>query len=168
MTIPAHDLLMEVSKLTELQQVRVSLKESLKGAALAGVSTLVGGLLLGPIGLAIGIKLYTYSTNGQTSCNNIRKSFLWISFFSGGTIGGCSAALMANNFKSVPYIITHDLTPQQQNDLVAAIFRCLNSIPIRDAADFLQTIARDPTITTSIAMAVVSFINSQPGMEIVD
>jgi nicotinamide mononucleotide (NMN) deamidase PncC len=55
MPINTGELLKVVSKLTEDKQVRVTVTESLKGGGIALTTTTVGGLLLGPIGLAIGV-----------------------------------------------------------------------------------------------------------------
>jgi hypothetical protein len=55
MPINTTELLSVVSKITEGKQVRVTIKESLKGSGVAATTTLVGGLLLGPIGLAVGV-----------------------------------------------------------------------------------------------------------------
>lgn len=163
MAVPAHQLLNEVSKLTELQGVRVAMKESLKGAAIAGVSTLLGGMLFGPIGLAIG----TRSHLSWWKWWKLNDTSFWNS--TGGTVGGCSAAVMANEkFKSIPYVIQHDLTSRQKEHLVAAILEAVRAVNARDAIDFATNIARDPTVATTVAMAVISFLNSQPGMHIVD
>ncbi|XP_012263829.1 protein C19orf12 homolog isoform X2 [Athalia rosae] len=135
-----RNLLLAVSKLTELETVRVSIKESFKGAAIAGVTTLVGGLFLGPIGLAIG-----------------------------GAAGGCTAAYMAKDkFRSVPDIIIHDLTPQQQKELEKIVLETIRSFPIQDVAYHAVNLANDPALATTVAMAVISYLNSLPGMHIID
>lgn len=41
--------------LSEEEGLRICIKESLKGGLIAGVSTICGGLLLGPVGLALGL-----------------------------------------------------------------------------------------------------------------
>lgn len=43
-----------LATLSDEQDMQVCVKESLKGGLYAGVSTVCGGLLLGPIGLALG------------------------------------------------------------------------------------------------------------------
>ncbi|XP_046742027.1 protein C19orf12 homolog isoform X2 [Diprion similis] len=140
MEMAARELLWEVSRLTELRSVHVSLKESFKGAAITGMSTLAGGLFFGPIGLAIG-----------------------------GTIGGCSAAYMARSkFKSITDVILYELTPQQQRDLADAVRKCLSSVQIQDAAQFAINVVQNPSVATTVAMTVITFLNSQQGMEVVD
>jgi hypothetical protein len=55
MAINTRHILDIVSELGEDNQVRVTVKESLKGAGIAATTTAVGGVLLGPVGLAVGM-----------------------------------------------------------------------------------------------------------------
>ena len=55
MPINTTELLNVVSKLTKDKQVRVTVTESLKGGLTTGAAATVGGILLGPIGLAVGV-----------------------------------------------------------------------------------------------------------------
>jgi len=55
MGISVTELLKVVSKLAEDKQVRVTVTESLKGGGIALATTATGGLLLGPVGLAVGV-----------------------------------------------------------------------------------------------------------------
>lgn len=54
MPINTEQALSLVTQLCEEEKLRVTFKESLKGGAIAGITTIIGGLLGGPIGLAIG------------------------------------------------------------------------------------------------------------------
>jgi nicotinamide mononucleotide (NMN) deamidase PncC len=55
MPINSRELLSVVSQLTEDRHVRVTIKESLKGGCIAATTTVVGGVVLGPVGLAVGV-----------------------------------------------------------------------------------------------------------------
>jgi hypothetical protein len=55
MPINSRELLSVVSQLTEDRHVRVTITESLKGGCIAATTTTVGGILLGPVGLAVGV-----------------------------------------------------------------------------------------------------------------
>jgi len=55
MSINTRQILNIVSELAEDNQVRVTVTESLKGAGVAATTTAVGGILLGPVGLAVGV-----------------------------------------------------------------------------------------------------------------
>lgn len=54
MPVNNNELISVAQQLSENQNLRVTVKESMKGACMAGGGALVGGLLGGPIGLAIG------------------------------------------------------------------------------------------------------------------
>jgi hypothetical protein len=55
MPINSRELLNVVTQLTEDRRVRVTMKESLKSGCIAATTTVLGGLMLGPAGLAIGL-----------------------------------------------------------------------------------------------------------------
>lgn len=54
MPINTPELLSLISQLCDEKNLQVTVKESLKGGVITGSSTVVGGLLAGPIGLAVG------------------------------------------------------------------------------------------------------------------
>lgn len=54
MPINSQEVLSLVTQLCEEENLRITVKESLMGGALAGTTTVIGGILGGPIGLAIG------------------------------------------------------------------------------------------------------------------
>jgi hypothetical protein len=55
MPLNSRELLNVVTQLTEDRHVRVCITESLKGGCIAATTTVLGGLLLGPVGLAVGL-----------------------------------------------------------------------------------------------------------------
>jgi nicotinamide mononucleotide (NMN) deamidase PncC len=55
MPINSRELLGVVSQITEDRHVRVTISESVKGGCIAAATTVVGGILLGPVGLAVGV-----------------------------------------------------------------------------------------------------------------
>ena len=61
MPINSVEILSLVTQVCEEEKLQVSIKESLKGGLLAGTTTTIGGLLGGPIGLAIGEVLQTFT-----------------------------------------------------------------------------------------------------------
>ena len=77
----------EISVLVEVlcilcdeDKLKVTLKESLKGGAIAGVSTIIGGMLGGPIGLAVGKDMFFKPK--RTVKQETFTSYLLLLFFS--------------------------------------------------------------------------------------
>ena len=54
MPVNTSEILSLVSKICEEEKLRVAFTESLKGGFIAGGTTIIGGLLAGPLGLAAG------------------------------------------------------------------------------------------------------------------
>ncbi|XP_026477675.1 protein C19orf12 homolog [Ctenocephalides felis] len=82
MPINQRELLQAVSQISELQSMRVTIRQSGKWGLITGAAVFGGGLLLGPTGLALG-----------------------------GIIGGCAGALKSRGqFKSVAEVLMNDLT----------------------------------------------------------
>ena len=54
MTVDINDLIDILATLCDDENLRVSVKESLKSGLIAGTMTTVGGILAGPAGVAIG------------------------------------------------------------------------------------------------------------------
>ena len=55
MPINTTELVNIVSELVENRNIRVRLKESVKGGVIAGITTTVGGIILGPGGVLAGM-----------------------------------------------------------------------------------------------------------------
>ena len=58
MPVEVDDVLQLLALLADETQLKVTVKGSLKGGALVGVTAVIGGVLLGPPGLAIGRSTY--------------------------------------------------------------------------------------------------------------
>lgn len=54
MPVDTEELLRGISMLADNRNMRVTLKQSGKGAAVCGVMCFIGGLVGGPVGLAVG------------------------------------------------------------------------------------------------------------------
>ena len=60
MPVEVDDVLQLLALLADETQLKVTVKGSLKGGALVGVTAVIGGVLLGPPGLAIGRSTLQY------------------------------------------------------------------------------------------------------------
>jgi hypothetical protein len=55
MPLNSREILNVVTELTEDRRVLVTVRESLKGGCIAATATIIGGIMLGPAGLAVGL-----------------------------------------------------------------------------------------------------------------
>ena len=63
MPISTEDMMQVLSRLATEEELKVTVSESLKGGLIVGGIAATGGLLGGPIGLAIGMKNFSYLFN---------------------------------------------------------------------------------------------------------
>nr|XP_053656045.1 protein C19orf12 homolog [Cherax quadricarinatus] len=139
MPLNTKEVLHLVEQLCEEKQLRVAVRESVKGGMLAGGTTLIGGLLGGPFGLALG-----------------------------GAVGGLTAAYLSQGkFKSVVSIIRHDLTAAQRQRLANSVHRILNDVSAADILA-LSAFIIQPHLKELILREVFSFFQSQLQMQIID
>uniref|UniRef100_A0A6M2DQA2 Uncharacterized protein n=1 Tax=Xenopsylla cheopis TaxID=163159 RepID=A0A6M2DQA2_XENCH len=130
MPINNRELLAAVSQLTELQSMRVTIRESGKWALITSASVLTGGLLLGPVGLALG-----------------------------GIVGGCTGALKTRGrFRSAADIIMNDLSVQQQEVLFNRLRRVVADLDIQDVAVILPFILNNDLVKQEMLKIVGNFI----------
>lgn len=140
MSINKRELLHAVATLTDKQSMRVTLKSSAKGAAVAGSSSFVGGLLAGPIGLLIG-----------------------------GAVGGLIAYAMTNNqFKPVSHVILHDLTEREQEQLKQHIVDALSEFNPTDLIVIIPLLMGNAAAQKTVLATVVSFLTNEMRMQIID
>lgn len=139
MPINTSEILTLVTQVCEEEKLRVPVKESLKGGAIAFATTTVGGLLAGPVGLAVG-----------------------------GTVGGLTAAFLSHGkFKSVADVIRNDLTVAQREQLSNSVGNIIYAIGPEDVL-VLTAYALQPAVKERVLQEVFSFFRSQLQLQIVD
>lgn len=140
MPINTRELLSVVSQLTENKHVRVTFRESLMGGVLTGVTAGVGGILLGPIGLAIG-----------------------------GTVGGISCyAMKKDQFKPISEVIMNDMTDEQRKRLAASINAVIADLHVEDIALLLPLLLNSPRVKEAVLRSVFAFLQNEMSLQIVD
>uniref|UniRef100_A0A3P8N8L9 Uncharacterized protein n=1 Tax=Astatotilapia calliptera TaxID=8154 RepID=A0A3P8N8L9_ASTCA len=110
------------------EEIKVAVKNSTKGAMVAGGSAFVGGLLGGPPGIAVG-----------------------------GVIGGLSSWLTSKKFKSVPEILG-EMTDDQRRELFNAIRRHLRGLVWKTAEDLIDKVMRNPDLKTTIINLLIGML----------
>ncbi|XP_069680993.1 protein Nazo-like [Periplaneta americana] len=140
MPINSRELLNVVTQLTEDKNVRVCVRESFKGGCVAGTTTIIGGLVMGPPGLAIG-----------------------------ATLGGCAAAFMSRDkFKPVAQVIMQDMSHAQRERLAAAVSAVVEDLRVEDVALLLPLLLGNPGAKEAVLREVFLFLQNEMSLQIMD
>lgn len=138
MVIRYQDIIHLLSVLSEEEGIKVSMKESGKGALVAGFIAGLGGLLLGPPGLAIG-----------------------------GTVGGCVAAYMGQGkFKPLAQVITTEMSRDKQKELVNIIKNKVAQIDASDALELVALVQGNAILKAIIVLVMVVYMRNRCNMKV--
>ncbi|KAM7346503.1 protein Nazo isoform 1-T2 [Cochliomyia hominivorax] len=140
MPIDGRELIEAISVLADEQNVRVTVKQSGKGAVICGACCFAGGLLMGPPGLAIG-----------------------------GAAGGVVAYKMTQgSFRPLGDVIINDLTDSQKEQLVQHVTKAVQDAHPTDLVMLLPLIMNNVSIQQAVLKTVISFVSSELRMQIID
>ncbi|XP_076856990.1 protein C19orf12 homolog [Brachyhypopomus gauderio] len=132
-----EDIMRLCCEVSANRQMKAAVKNSGKGAAVAGGSAFVGGLLAGPPGIALG-----------------------------GAIGGLLGCWMTSGqFRPVPQIIM-ELPPQQQQKLFSDVMAVLGTLDWTDVAQLLMMVMGNVSLQEQIAAAVLSYVTKELRAEV--
>ncbi|XP_070692361.1 protein C19orf12 homolog [Pempheris klunzingeri] len=132
-----EDIMRLCCEISAHDQIKVAVKNSTKGAAVAGGTAFVGGLLGGPPGIAVG-----------------------------GAIGGLLGSwLTSGQFKPLPQILM-ELPPAQQNKLCDDVVAVLGSLTWTDAAQLIALVMGNATLQQQVTAALLSYITKELRAEV--
>lgn len=138
MPLNTGEIMNALAIVSEHEHMRVAVKESAKGGVITGVSTVCGGLLLGPLGLALG-----------------------------GTFGGVTSYILSKNkFRPVPKILMEDLTDRQKQQLAGSVQAVINDLRVEDAAMLASLILADKALSITVLQLVTNFLKDQLSVEV--
>ncbi|XP_055303409.1 protein C19orf12 homolog [Sitodiplosis mosellana] len=132
MPVDVEEFLRGLAILADNQNMRVTLKQSGKGAAICGAICFVGGLVAGPLGLAVG-----------------------------GTIGGVTAYKCLSNFRTVGDIIRNDLTQEEKWRLHEHVVNSVRHLHPTDVAMLMPLIMNTPSLQEAVLKTIVSFVTNE-------
>ncbi|XP_026673735.1 protein C19orf12 homolog [Ceratina calcarata] len=136
MAFPTDDVLKEVSKLEPVQKMRASVQSAVKYGAMIGASAIAGGIIAGPVGLAVG-GIVSSCLAGKASCGQLQ---------------------------SVPYIIMNELTHEQRRELAGRITNLLESQHVTTIRDIVLSASSNADLQAAIVQILIMFLSSELGM----
>ncbi|XP_017062931.1 protein C19orf12 homolog [Drosophila eugracilis] len=140
MPIDTRELMEAIAIVADDRNVRVAVKQSGKGAAICAACSFAGGMLLGPVGLAVG-----------------------------GAAGGVAAYKMTSgSFRPLGEVIMNDLTDTQREQLVQHVSKAVAEIHPTDVVMLLPLIVQNASIQQAVLNTVMSFVTNELRMQIVD
>ncbi|XP_059207851.1 protein C19orf12 homolog [Centropristis striata] len=118
-------------------QIKVAVKNSTKGAMVAGGTAFVGGLLGGPPGIAVG-----------------------------GAVGGLLGSwLTSGQFRPLPQILM-ELPPAQRQKLYNDIEAVLSNLDWMDAAQLIALVMGNATLQQQVTAALMNYVTKQLHAEV--
>ncbi|XP_073320376.1 protein C19orf12 homolog [Pagrus major] len=118
-------------------QIKVAVKNSTKGAMVAGGTAFVGGLVAGPPGIAVG-----------------------------GAIGGLLGSwLTSGQFRPLPQILM-ELPPTQQKKLYNDVVAVLGNLDWMDAAQLIALVMGNATLQQQVTAALLNYITKELRAEV--
>ena len=138
MVIKYNEILGLITRLGEEENIQVTVKESFKGGLIAGACCVVGGVLLGPPGLAIG-----------------------------GAVGGCTAWYNAKDkFRPLASVVLYDLTPEKQAVLVDKVQVIVRHLEATDAMALVALVQADHVLKSAVISEVTKYVMSVLGVTV--
>jgi len=133
-----EDRLIELCSLLATEEnLQVTVKESVKGGAIAGICTMAGGVVGGPAGLAVG-----------------------------GAFGGCLAAYLAQD-KFLPVSSVIQKMPREKQSILANnVQELVSSFTAEDAVALMALVAGDAMLRQQLLRAIVRTVEQQANVQV--
>ncbi|TNN42489.1 Protein C19orf12 [Liparis tanakae] len=131
------DVMSLCCELSANDQIKVAVKNSTKGAMVAGGSAFVGALLGGPPGIAVG-----------------------------GAVGGLLGCwLTSGQFRPLPQILM-ELPPAQRQSLCDQVAAILNHLDWTDAAQLIALVMGNATLQQQVTATLLNYVTKELRAEV--
>ncbi|XP_049419009.1 protein C19orf12 homolog [Epinephelus fuscoguttatus] len=131
------DVMRLCCELSAHDQIKVAVKNSTKGAMVAGGTAFVGGLLGGPPGIAVG-----------------------------GAVGGLLGSwLTSGQFRPLPQILM-ELPPTQQKKLCDDVMAILGNLDWTDVAQLIALVMGNATLQQQVTAALLNYVTKELRAEV--
>lgn len=125
-----------VGEIFQEENIKICVNESVKGGLIAGIATLVGGLLGGKSGL-----------------------------IAGGVVGTVAACSMTKDFKSLIEII-NEMDYEKQKKLYDTIQNVISSIDVSDVVKLVVLLSTSQSIKQAVIHETINFLRNEMSLEI--
>lgn len=164
MPVDLEEFLQGLAILADNHNLRVTLKQSGKGAVVCGAMCFIGGLLGGPPGLAIGGTLggiTAYRMSNSMFNVNDKLIFFILKLNHKSVLLINSSILIIIDFRTVGDIIRHDLTTEEKWRLQEHIVNSVRGVHPTDLAILMPLILNTPSLQEAVLKTVVTFISNE-------
>lgn len=139
MVLAVGDIIQLLTTLSREEDIRVSVKESLKGGAIAGSAACVGGVVAGPPGVAVGAAI-------------------------GGLLGYYATK---GKFKSAVEIFG-EMTEKQQQEIYDKAVHILRQFDATDALNITAAVAGDQLLRQQMINVIREYLQGDMGLHVLD
>ncbi|XP_030369316.1 protein C19orf12 homolog [Scaptodrosophila lebanonensis] len=138
--VDTRDLFEAIADVADYCQLRVAIPQPGKGFLVCAIFSVMGRLLLGPVGMAIG-----------------------------GTLGGIAAYNMTSNkFRPMGDVLMNDLTSRQRESLMQKLFKAEGGLRSREMGILLPMIMHNKRTQQTVLTIVVEFLTNELNMRVSD
>ncbi|CAN7992037.1 unnamed protein product [Ixodes hexagonus] len=139
MPVNQNELLDLLCRLSEEENLRVTVKQCSKGGLITGASAMVAAFFMGPVGFAIG-----------------------------GAVGGCVAAVVTRDrFMPAAQIISR-MSERQKDELYEAVQRAFRDVDITDIVTLAALLSGDMYIKKRIVATLIDYFQNRMHLQIID
>ncbi|XP_039958257.1 protein C19orf12 homolog [Bactrocera neohumeralis] len=140
MPVNTRELMEAIAIIANERNVQVTMKQSAKGAMVCAATAFIGGILLGPVGLA-----------------------------AGGTAGGLMAYKMTGGtFRPLADVLLNDLNDAQQERLVRHVNNAVAEFAISDLAMLLPLLMNNAGIQQAVLNTAISFVTNELKCQVIE
>lgn len=139
MPVNQDELLDFLCRLSDEENLRVTVKQCAKGGLITGASAMLAALFMGPVGFAVG-----------------------------GAVGGCVAAVVTRDqFMTVGQIISR-MPDRQKDELYMVIQRVFRDVDITDIVTLGAVLSGDLYMKKRIIAALIDYFQNRMHLQIID
>ncbi|XP_019391345.1 PREDICTED: protein C19orf12 homolog isoform X1 [Crocodylus porosus] len=137
MPVSIKDMMQLLCHVSEEKKMKAAIKQSGRGALLAGATAFLGGLVGGPPGIAVG-----------------------------GAVGGLLGAWMTSGqFKPIPQILL-ELPPAEQQKLYEEAFAIVRNLDWTDVVELTVLVMANGALQQKLAGVLINFLTKELNAEI--